>query len=71
MASMLNNMAARSGRWTISAVAGVAFLLAAGTGSAQQGGTKPVVVQVRPNFYMIGGAGANIGVQIGSDGVVS
>jgi cyclase len=28
------------------------------------------VVKVRPNFYMIAGAGANIGVQIGSDGVV-
>jgi cyclase len=28
------------------------------------------VLQVRPNFYMIAGAGANIGVQIGSDGVV-
>jgi cyclase len=28
------------------------------------------VVRVRPNFYMIAGAGANIGVQIGSDGIV-
>lgn len=28
------------------------------------------VVKVRPNFYMIAGAGGNIGVQIGSDGVV-
>jgi cyclase len=28
------------------------------------------VVKVRPNFYMIAGAGANIGVQIGSDGLV-
>jgi cyclase len=28
------------------------------------------VVQVRPNFYMIAGAGGNIAVQIGSDGVV-
>ena len=28
------------------------------------------MVQVRPNFYMIAGAGGNIGVQIGSDGVV-
>jgi glyoxylase-like metal-dependent hydrolase (beta-lactamase superfamily II) len=27
-------------------------------------------IQVRPNFYMIAGAGGNIGVQIGSDGVV-
>jgi glyoxylase-like metal-dependent hydrolase (beta-lactamase superfamily II) len=28
------------------------------------------VVKVRPNFYMIAGAGGNIGVQIGVDGVV-
>lgn len=28
------------------------------------------VVQVHPNFYMIAGAGGNIGVQIGVDGVV-
>ena len=28
------------------------------------------VVKVRPNFYMIAGAGGNIGVQIGSDGVI-
>jgi cyclase len=28
------------------------------------------VVRVRPNFYMIAGAGGNIGVQIGSNGVV-
>jgi glyoxylase-like metal-dependent hydrolase (beta-lactamase superfamily II) len=55
------------------AVAGVAFLCAAGTGgSAQQGGggAKLTVVQLRPNFYMIAGAGANIGVQTGPDGVV-
>jgi cyclase len=28
------------------------------------------VVQLRPNFYMIAGAGGNVGVQFGSDGVV-
>lgn len=28
------------------------------------------VIKVRPNFYMLAGAGGNIGVQIGSDGVV-
>ncbi len=28
------------------------------------------VVKVRPNFYMIAGAGGNIGVQIGSDGIM-
>jgi glyoxylase-like metal-dependent hydrolase (beta-lactamase superfamily II) len=28
------------------------------------------VVKVRPNFYMLSGAGGNIGAQIGSDGIV-
>ena len=28
------------------------------------------IVKVRKNFYMIAGAGGNIGVQIGSDGIV-
>ncbi len=35
---------------------------------AENGGLD--VIRVRPNFYMIAGAGGNIGVQIGSDGVV-
>ena len=30
----------------------------------------PTVLQLRPNFFMIAGAGGNIGVQIGDDGVV-
>ena len=30
----------------------------------------PAVLQLRPNFFMIAGAGGNIGVQIGDDGVV-
>jgi len=37
--------------------------------SAQEGGGLDVV-KVRKNFYMIAGAGGNIGVQIGSDGIV-
>ena len=36
---------------------------------AQERGSV-AVFQVRPNFYMISGAGANIGVQTGDDGVV-
>jgi cyclase len=67
---MLNNLTARSATWMMGATAGVAFFLAAGTGSAQQAGAALDVVQVRPNFYMIAGAGANIGVSIGADGVV-
>ena len=30
----------------------------------------PTVLQLRPNFFMIAGAGGNVGVQIGDDGVV-
>ena len=46
---------------------------AAGAGSARQ--DRPVgpaldVIQIQPNFYMIAGAGGNIGVQLGPDGVV-
>src|SRR4029453_14640671 len=37
--------------------------------SAQEDGGLDVV-KVRKNFYMIAGAGGNIGVQIGSDGIV-
>jgi glyoxylase-like metal-dependent hydrolase (beta-lactamase superfamily II) len=37
------------------------------SGAAQDG---LEVVAVRPNFFMIAGAGANIGVQVGDDGVV-
>jgi glyoxylase-like metal-dependent hydrolase (beta-lactamase superfamily II) len=38
---------------------------------AQQNSSgKLGIYQLRPNFYMIAGAGSNIGVQIGADGVV-
>jgi cyclase len=32
--------------------------------------TNLEVLQVRPNFYMVAGAGGNIGFQVGADGVV-
>lgn len=63
-------MTARRAWTTMGTVVGLAFLLGAATGNAQQTGTKLTVVQLRPNFYMIAGAGANIGVQTGVDGVV-
>ncbi len=50
-------------------VAAALGLAICGTGLAQTAGELDVV-KVRPNFYMIAGAGGNIGVQIGSDGVV-
>jgi cyclase len=49
------------GLMIVSAVAGRA---------AEPGNDGLDVIQVRPNFYMIAGAGGNIGVDIGVDGVV-
>ncbi len=46
----------------------IAFLLTSGHLYAQQSGIE--VLQLRPNFYMIAGAGGNVAVQIGPDGVV-
>jgi len=37
---------------------------------AQDQEAQVQVLQIRPNFYMIAGAGGNIGVQIGDDGIV-
>jgi glyoxylase-like metal-dependent hydrolase (beta-lactamase superfamily II) len=43
-------------------------------GLAQGGRPSPAgdveVLQLRPNFYMVAGAGANVAVQIGDDGVI-
>ena len=39
------------------------------TGGSSEAGAFEVF-QLRPNFYMIAGAGANIGVQVGQDGMV-
>ena len=54
--------------WPLAAAIGVALWSAAASQAAESDGID--VIQVRPNFYMIAGAGGNIGVQIGSDGVV-
>ena len=35
-----------------------------------QGGSELEVLQLRPNFFMIAGAGGHVGVQVGDDGVV-
>jgi cyclase len=57
-------------RWTVAAAAAVALCgtFAGRAAETESGGLD--VVKVRKNFYMIAGAGGNIGVQIGSDGVV-
>jgi glyoxylase-like metal-dependent hydrolase (beta-lactamase superfamily II) len=50
------------------AVAPAVALAAQGARTASADGLE--VLEVRPNFFMIAGAGANIGVQVGDDGVV-
>jgi len=56
--------------WTVAATLGLAACGAVPSQAAEPENGGLDVVQVRPNFYMIAGAGANIGVQIGSDGIV-
>jgi cyclase len=52
----------------VAAACGVALGAMARTGA--QAPRELEALQLRPNFYVIAGAGANIGVQIGEDGVV-
>ena len=56
--------------WTAAAALGLAVCgaLSAMAAEPEDGGLD--VVKVRKSFYMIAGAGGNIGAQIGSDGVV-
>jgi cyclase len=52
------------------AVVGVTLCMAGVTAVAQDTSAGLEVLQVRPNFYMIVGAGANIGAQVGPNGVM-
>jgi len=56
--------------WPVAAAAGLVLCSAIASRAAEPDNGGLEVVQVRPNFYMIAGAGGNIGVQIGIDGVV-
>ena len=47
----------------------IALLLAVGVGAQAPTGDLDVV-QLRPNFYVIGGAGGNVVVQLGPEGVI-
>ena len=57
-------------RWALATALGLAVSAAFSITAAAQGDGGLDVVKVRKNFYMIAGAGGNIGVQIGSDGIV-
>ncbi len=37
---------------------------------AQEGSARLEIIPVRPNFYVIAGGGANVGVQVGPDGLI-
>jgi glyoxylase-like metal-dependent hydrolase (beta-lactamase superfamily II) len=52
------------------ATAVAALVTIVGLAAQPAPGPNPEVLQVRPNFYMIAGAGGNIGFQVGADGVV-
>jgi cyclase len=52
------------------AIAAAALVTISGLVAQQAPGTNLEVLQVRPNFYMIAGAGGNISFQVGVDGVV-
>jgi glyoxylase-like metal-dependent hydrolase (beta-lactamase superfamily II) len=52
------------------AIAAAALVTISGLAAQQAAGTQLEVLQLRPNFYMIAGAGGNVGFQVGSDGVV-
>lgn len=54
----------------LSAVVGVTLCVSGVVALAQGNAAGLEILQVRPNFYMIIGAGANIGAQIGPNGVV-
>jgi cyclase len=57
-------------RWTVAAAFGLLVCNPVLSLAAEQDTSGLDVVKVRPNLYMIAGAGGNIAVQIGSDGVV-
>jgi cyclase len=54
---------------TLAVVAGL-LLAVSGVGARQAPAVNLEVLQLRPNFYMIAGAGGNIAFQVGTDGVV-
>ena len=61
---------ARIGTWTLAAGLGVTLCVSGVIAFGQGNAAGPEVLQIRSNFYMIVGAGANIGAEIGPNGVV-
>ena len=68
--TFLRGVAARLGTRLLPVLAGVTLCTSGVITGAQGNATGLEVLQVRPNFYMIAGAGANIGAQVGPNGVI-
>jgi glyoxylase-like metal-dependent hydrolase (beta-lactamase superfamily II) len=51
-------------------IAAATLVTVSSLAAQQSADTKLEVLQLRPNFYMIAGAGGNVGFQVGVDGVV-
>jgi glyoxylase-like metal-dependent hydrolase (beta-lactamase superfamily II) len=56
--------------WVFAVLAAVTLGGLAGAARQQKAADPLDVVQLRPNFYLIGGAGGNIVVQVGPEGVI-
>jgi cyclase len=54
----------------IAAAVGLTLAIGSQPALAQQAGDALTLVQLRPNFYVIAGAGGNIVMQVGPDGVI-
>jgi cyclase len=67
---MTRNLTLRKPCWTAAAAFALLACGALPSHAADPDTGSLDVIRIRPNFYMIAGAGGNIGVQIGSDGVV-
>jgi len=68
--ALLGGVRTRIGPPPLAAVVGVTLCVSGVLALAQGNAARLEVLQLRPNFHMIVGAGANIGVQIGPNGVV-
>ena len=70
MDALLRSVRTRIAIWALAAAVGVTVCMSGLIALAQGNAAGLEVLQVRPNFYMIAGAGANIGAQIGPNGVI-
>src|SRR6266508_31287 len=70
MNAFLYGIRTRTGPPLLAGAVGVTLCVSGAVTLAQGNAAGLEILQIRPNFYMIVGAGANIGAQIGPNGVV-